>query len=88
MDGYEVGENGYCIDNKRCLERKDEKCIKCSDELNIYGESYCANNIFGCVESYYDDCLRCDDLYDIHKCTECKEGFDLLLYGGCRQSEE
>ena len=88
MDGYEVGENGYCIDNKRCLERKDEKCIKCSDELNIYGESYCANNIFGCVESYYDDCLRCDDLYDIHKCTECKEGFDLLLYGGCRQNEE
>ena len=88
IDGYEVGENGYCIDVSRCLEKDEGKCLKCTDETNEYGYSYCANNIFGCVEMFYDDCLRCDDLYNLNKCTECKEGFVLTFYGDCRKIAE
>ena len=88
IDGYEVGENGYCVDALRCLEKKDEKCLKCNDTINEYGFSYCANQIFGCVESFYNNCLRCDDLYDLHKCTECREGFVPTLDGGCREIEK
>ena len=88
FDGYEVGENGYCVDVSRCSEEKDGKCIKCTDELNDYGFSYCANSVFGCIESYYDNCLRCDNLLDLSKCTECKEGFDAVFYGDCVEHVE
>ena len=82
IEGYEVGENGYCIDNSRCLEKKDGECLKCTEEKNDYDYSYCANKIFGCVETNEEKCVRCDDLLDLFACTECEEGYDLYL-GGC-----
>ena len=85
LKGYKVGKDGYCIDTTRCLEEKDGECIKCSEEENENGYAYCANKIFGCVESIMDNCLRCDNLLDIYHCTECKPGYTLLLTGGCRE---
>ena len=82
IEGYEMGENGYCIDATRCIEKEDGECLRCTDELNKNGFSYCANKIFGCVESVDYKCVRCDDLLNLFSCTECKDGYD-LYYGGC-----
>ena len=87
IEGYEVGKDGYCVDNSRCLEEKDGKCLKCTEEENENGYSYCANEVFGCVESIWEGCLRCDDLLDIFSCTKCKEGYVDALSGGCNPIE-
>ena len=87
IEGYEIGENGYCVDVTRCLEEKNGECIRCTEEKNKNGFTYCANKVFGCVESVYDECVRCDDLLSLISCTECKEGYD-LYYGGCINMDE
>ena len=78
LDGYEVGEEGYCIDVERCIEREngDGVCLKCKDE-------YCANDVYGCVDSHYANCIRCNNLYDLYACTQCEEGYKVNLFGGC-----
>ena len=87
IEGYEMGEEGYCVDTTRCLEKKNGECVRCTEEKNKNGYTYCANKVFGCVESVFDECLRCDDLLNLISCTKCKEGFD-LYYGGCAKSAE
>ena len=62
-------------------KKKDGKCIKCKDMLSINGYSFCANEIFGCIESAKDNCLKCDNLEDLFECTECKEGYKKSNYG-------
>ena len=86
-DGYEIGKDGYCVDTSKCLEKKDGECIRCTDEVNINGYSYCANKLFGCVETYEVGCLKCNDLLHLYKCSECKEGYS-SFYGGCRKNQE
>ena len=86
-DGYEMGKDGYCIDVSKCLEEKDGECVRCTDEVNINGYSYCANKLFRCVENFLVGCLKCDDLLNLYKCTECKEGYS-SFYGGCRKNQE
>ena len=86
IEGYEVGKDGYCVDVNRCLEKKEGDCIRCINEE--YGFNYCANKIFGCVETGFENCLRCDDFLDISSCTECKEGYKLLSNGHCEKLEE
>ena len=86
LDGYEVNEEGYCVDIDICEEKEDGKCKKCKDIDNEYGYEYCANEIFGCLESGAYNCLRCDNLKDLYECTECKEGY-IKYYGSCLKSE-
>ena len=83
IDGYEVGENGYCIDNKRCEEKKDGNCIKCKNDDFDEGKNYCANEVFGCIGTVLQNCIRCDDILDLYSCTECEEGYEPNLYGVC-----
>ena len=73
-DGYEASEEGYCVDIDYCEERKDGKCLKCKDII-IDGYYFCSNEIFGCILTYKENCLRCDNIDSIHECTECKEGY-------------
>ena len=75
IEGYEINKDGYCEDIDYCEEKKDGKCVKCKDILSINDYPFCANEIFGCIESYKDNCLRCDNLEDLYECTQCKEGF-------------
>ena len=82
MDGYEIGEDGYCVDVSRCREKEDGECLKYEKELNDTADSYCANKIFGCIETIDEECLRCDNLLELDSCTECKEGY-ILFYGIC-----
>ena len=86
IEGYEVGKKGYCVDSSRCLEEEDGECLRCSEEENDNGYTYCANKIFGCIESITDNCKRCDNLLDLYQCTECKEGYILLLTGECQEA--
>ena len=86
IEGYEVGKKGYCVDTSRCLEEEDGECLRCSEEENDNGYAYCANKIFGCIESIVDNCKRCDNLLDLYQCTECKEGYILLLTGECQEA--
>ena len=70
LDGYEVGDNGYCVDVTRCEKRENGICVKCKE----YEDSadYCANSVFGCLETFVDNCLKCDDLSNLYACTEFK----------------
>ena len=61
--------------------------MKCTEEYNKNGFTYCANNIFGCVESVDDQCLRCDNLLELYSCTECREGYE-LRFGNCINPDE
>lgn len=78
LDGYEVNEEGYCVDSKRCVQREigESVCLRCEEE-------YCANDVFGCVKSYHSDCIRCNNLYDLYSCTQCDKGFIINSIGGC-----
>ena len=83
IEGYEANEEGYCIDVKNCIEKKEGKCLSCNKEKNENGFYYCANDVFGCVEGNFENCLRCDDLNDLYSCTECKEGYMKDSFGNC-----
>ena len=87
MDGYDL-KNGLCIDNSHCRERNTEgKCIKCI----TYDEDYyyhCLNSNFECVESYYDRCEICNNLFDFDDCTKCMEGFVLNEKGECVETNK
>ena len=75
LEGYEINEEGFCVDKDFCEEKKDGKCLKCKDIISENSYEYCANEIFGCIESAKDNCLRCDNLEDLYECTECNEGY-------------
>ena len=75
INGYELNEKGYCVDKNICEEKEDGKCLKCKDIISENGYQYCANEIFGCLESSKKNCLRCDNLNDLYECTECKKGY-------------
>ena len=81
LNGYEVGEEGYCIDAERCLEKKDGICVKCGskDDKN---KNYCANIVFGCIPTYIQKCIKCDNIFNLYTCTECEEGYT-FKYGIC-----
>ena len=81
IEGYEINKEGLCEDIDFCDEKKDGKCIKCKDILSVNDYQFCANEVFGCIESAKDNCLRCDNLDDLYECTECKEGFTKTDYG-------
>ena len=51
-------------------------CKKC--HIKDYEDNpLCSNKFYGCVETLSENCLRCDDLYDLDLCTECAEGYIL-----------
>ena len=76
LENYQVGENGLCINLNDCENIKNETCNKCK-EKDYEDNLLCANKYFGCVETLAENCLRCDDLYDLNTCTECYEGYIL-----------
>ena len=85
-NGYEVNNEGICIDIDICEEKKDGKCNKCKDIISPNGYFYCANEIFGCLEITRPNCLRCDNLEDLYECTECEEGY-YISFKSCKKKD-
>ena len=87
LDGYELGEEGYCIDVSHCEIKEDEECKKCVTEYFNHGgvHYYCYNSVFGCIKFFSKGCLKCENLADLYECTECDEGFELNEYGYCKE---
>ena len=75
IEDIEVGEDGNCINLSKCIEKNNDECLKCSQEPNDEGFTYCANKIYGCILHPNYGCLRCDDLSNLYNCTECIEGY-------------
>ena len=86
INGYELNEEGICVDIDICEEKENGKCKKCKDIINSNNFEYCANEIFGCLETWVRNCLRCDDLSNLYECTECEEGYD-YFYNTCRKKD-
>ena len=83
LNGYKVGEEGYCIDIERCLEKKDGICVKCGKEDSNDEYNYCANSIYGCIPTFLQNCIKCDDIFNLFSCTQCEEGYKIGDYGMC-----
>ena len=77
MEGFTLNENGLCVDLENCAEKNnDGTCKKCQNNEETY-YFYCANNFFGCVETYDHYCLECNNIFELDKCTKCFEGYEL-----------
>ena len=83
MEGFVLNENGLCVDEEHCSYKEGGICKGCTDEDG----TYCLNNLFGCVEIYYDHCLECNQILDFGNCTKCESGFILDDYSQCVEKE-
>ena len=81
LEGYTLNENGLCADTIHCIE-KDEvgNCLKCQNDNN---GRYCLKKDFGCIQSYDDYCLECNDFIYFNDCTKCVEGYKMNDFGKC-----
>ena len=77
LDGYEINENGFCVDIERCEEKENNVCIKCKDDNTTINGYYCTNEIYGCLKTYMYGCKKCNNLNDLYSCTECYDGYFL-----------
>jgi len=70
------------------LVKKDiVKCEKCKEIMSVNDFYFCANELFGCLETDKENCLRCDNMEDLYQCTECKIGYNKNEYGFCKKIE-
>ena len=79
LEGFNLNENGLCIDDEHCNYKEEGICKSCKNE---YG-TYCLNEIFGCVEIYADNCLECNQILDFGNCTKCEPGYVLNIFNQC-----
>ena len=85
-NGFVLNNNGLCMDINNCEEKdEDGNCKKCKINENGY---FCLNKDFGCIETYFDDCLECGDILDFDKCTKCIDGYEIGEYDLCYEIEE
>ena len=84
INGYKLNDKGICIDNQRC-EKKDEdgNCIKCKDDDLNDERYYCANSVYGCVQTFLEHCIKCENITNLNSCTQCEKGFNINYYGFC-----
>ena len=83
---YKINENGLCFDDIHCIEEnEDGSCFKCKNDNN---GTYCLNEYFGCEPMIFENCLECNDLLDLYKCTKCIEGYELNQNNICFESKK
>ena len=78
-EGYELDENGLCIDEEACTSKVGGVCKSCREDWGYL----CLNDIFGCVEGSSDHCLECNEILELSKCTKCKSGYVLNDFNEC-----
>ena len=83
---YTLNGNGICFDNVHCIEEDENgSCLKCK---NDYNSTYCLNEYFGCEPMIFENCLECNDLLDLYKCTKCIEGYELNQHNICFETQK
>ena len=85
LEGYEIGNEGYCIDIERCEKKEKGICVKCKNDPSGFPYYFCANKYFGCLNNIIEGCLRCDNIFDLYSCTQCEEGYRLKNDGLCQK---
>ena len=75
---FEVGETGLCINLYDCEEIDVEDCLKCKE--NNGWSHMCFNKDYGCVETFFGGCLKCNDIFNLDRCNECLRGYELNEY--------
>ena len=78
VDGYNLNNDGLCIDDIHCEMKDNGNCVKCQ-------EDYCINKIFGCIEMYFDNCLECNDSFNLKICTKCLDGYEIDEFDTCSE---
>jgi hypothetical protein len=81
MEGFVLNNDGLCVDDEHCRYKEGGKCRSCDNEDG----TFCLNDLFGCIEIYYDNCLECNNLLDFDSCTKCEDGYELTDYGRCEE---
>ena len=85
LDGFSL-INGLCIDESHCEEKnEDGTCKVC---VNNEDNSYCLNPYFGCIESFFGNCLKCNDILDFDNCLKCFDGYELDHFNRCVEKEK
>ena len=79
-----ANEQGICYDDLHCEEKDEEgTCKKCQSD-NPYGYfGFCLNEMYGCVDTFLRNCIRCDNILELDWCTECEEGYEIDEIGDC-----
>lgn len=78
-----MGEKGCCVDIDYCEKFENGICIKCKNGDYLNQTLYCANSVFGCINTFIQFCVKCEIITDLYSCTECEEGFELNDFGIC-----
>ena len=81
-----MNDNGLCIDEIHCEKEIDGICQRCKSFEEDYSY-YCLNSLFGCVETFDENCLECNDISDFYSCTKCDDGYHLDENGNCVEIE-
>ena len=85
LDGFELSEDGFCVDKEHCIEEEDDVCIRC---LNNRKYSSCLNKYFGCVPTSYMKCIECNNNLDFDVCTKCRDDYELDEDGVCIEIQD
>ena len=81
LEGLSLNNNGLCFDDTHCLEKNNNICLRCQNNEKW---SYCLNKNFGCLEMINNEnCLECDNILNLSKCTKCIEGYEENENGKC-----
>ena len=62
-------------------------CMYFCRQINDENNYFCLNNYFGCVEIYDENCLECNDIFNLDKCSKCIEGYEINEDGECIKIE-
>ena len=81
-NGLNPDVQGFCFDSIHCIEEKNGVCQKCGRKENEYVD-YCLNSAFGCVETLTENCLECDNILDLNRCSKCIDGYELSFNNKC-----
>ena len=86
-NGLNATEEGICYDDVHCEKNDEGVCTECQKDNSFGYFSYCLNEVFGCVDTFLQNCIRCDNVLDLDLCTECEEGYDIDENGDCVKKE-
>ena len=85
LDGYELSEDGLCVDTIHCTKKENGICVKCKNNREY---SSCLNSDFGCVPTSYMKCIECNNNLNFDECNKCPEYYVINENGVCIDIDE